>query len=193
MPAPIMAITPGPDLEPPVDLALSPRVLVGQLALAIGDETAAGVCIELLSGADPGGFRVELDYLGGRPARGVAEGIAPDHWARTWGARGLRYVWVDDAAAAITGGLADQEWRPAEMCLKVAALREVGTAGDGAVRLLGHELSRVRRNAVRTLGFVGDTEHVEAVEGMVDDPDGEVRRQAFRALERLRERLDLIE
>ena len=75
----------------------------------------------------------------------------------------------------------------------MAALREVGTAGDGAVLLLGHDLPRVRRNAVRTLGFVGDVEHVEAVERMVDDPDVEVRRQAFLALERLRERLDLIE
>jgi len=61
------------------------------------------------------------------------------------------------------------------------------------VRLLTHELPRVRLNAVRTLGFVGDSEHVEAVERVVDDPDAEVRRQAYRALERLRERLDLIE
>ena len=120
-------------------------------------------------------------------------GTWPDLWARTWGARGLPYVWVEEAVAAITAGLADEEWRPAEMCLKVAALREVGTAGDGAVRLLTHELPRVRANAIRTLGLVGDTEHVGAVEPMVDDPDEGVRRQAHRALERLRERLDLFE
>jgi len=185
--------TPRPDLEPPVDLTLSPRVLVGQLAEAIGNESAAQVCIELLSGADPGDFRVELDYLGGRPGRGVVEGIGPDYWARTWGARGLRYVWVEEAAAAITAGLADEQWRPAEMCLKVAALREVGTAGDGAARLLTHTLPRVRANAVRTLGLVGDTEHVEAVARVQDDPDVEVRRQAHRALGRLRQRLDLVE
>jgi hypothetical protein len=187
------AITPRPGLEPPADLSLSPRVLVGQLAEAIGNESAAHVCIELLSGADPRGFRVELDYLGGRPGQAVFEGNWPDLWARTWGARGLRYVWVEEAVSAITAGLGDEHWRPAEMCLKVAALREVGTAGDGAVLLLADDLPRVRGNAVRTLGFVGDTEHVEAVERMLDDPVVEVRRQAFRALERLRERLDLIE
>jgi len=46
---------------------------------------------------------------------------------------------------------------------------------------------------VRTLGFAADTEHVEAVESMLDDPDGEVRRHTCRALERLRKRLDLIQ
>jgi len=72
---------PGPGLEPPVDLTLSPRVLVGQLAEAIGNVGAARVCIALLSGADPRDFRVELDYLGGRPGRAVFEGTWPDPWA----------------------------------------------------------------------------------------------------------------
>ena len=182
-----------PRLEPPLDLTLAPRVLIGLLAEAIGNEGAARVCIALLAGADPGDFRVELDYLGGRPGRGVAEGTWRDYWARTWGARGLRSVWVEEAAPAITAGLGDEHWRPAEMCLKVAALREVGTAGDGAVLLTTHELPRVRANAVRTLGFVGDTEHVEAVARVLDDPDLAVRRQAHRALERLRQRLDLVD
>ena len=186
-------ITSGPDLEPPVDLTLSPRVLVAQLADAIGNELAVRICIDLLSGADPGQFPLELDYLGGRPGREVVAGAWPDLWARTWGARGLRYVWLEEAATAITAGLADEHWRPAEMCLKVAALREVGTAGDGAVLLLAHALPRVRANAVRALGFVGDTEHVEAVERVRNDPDPEVRRQAHRALERLRARLDLVD
>ena len=98
-------ITSRPDLEPPVDLTLSPRVLVGQLAEGIGNESAARVCIALLAGVDPGDFRVELDYLGGRTGRGVAEGCWKDYWARTWGARGLGHVWVEEAAPVITAGL----------------------------------------------------------------------------------------
>ena len=184
---------PRPHLEPPADLALHPRVLVAELAAALGNESAAHACIELLSGADPRRFRVELNYLGGRPGREVFLGTWPALWARTWGARGLRYVWNEQAASAITAGLADEDWRPAEMCLKVAALREVGTAGDGAARLITHDLARVRANAVRTLGLVGDTEHVEAVARVLDDPDLGVRVQAYRALERLRQRLDLVE
>lgn len=185
--------TPRHDLPPPVDLTLSPRVLVAQLAQAIGNERAAQVCIALLSGGNPAEFRVELDYLGGRAGWEVVEGVWPAYWARVWGARGLRYVWVEEAASAITSGLGDEQWRPAEMCLKVAALRDVGTAGDGAVLLTTHQLPRVRANAVRTLGFVGDTEHVDAVARCLDDPEAEVRLQAYRALERLRQRLDLVE
>jgi len=181
------------DLESPVDLTLSPRVLVGQLAEAVGHDRAAQVCIELLSGTDPRRFRGELDYLGGRPGRAVFEGTWPEWWARTWGARGLRYVWLERAAVVVTAGLGDEQWRPAEMCLKIAALREIGAAGDGAARLVTHALPRVRANAARTLGFVGDTEHVEAVVSVLDDPEPDVRRQARRALERLRQRLDLIE
>lgn len=82
-------------LEPPVDLSLPPRVLVGQLAEALGNDSAGHICIELLSGADP--------------------------------------------------------------CLKVAALREVRTAGDGSGPSAQERPARVRRNAVWTLGFVGDT------------------------------------
>jgi HEAT repeat protein len=44
---------------------------------------------------------------------------------------------------------------------------------------------------VRTLGVVGDTEHVEVVEAALDDPDVSVRMAAERAMTRLVERLDL--
>ena len=45
---------------------------------------------------------------------------------RTWGARGLLHVWADSATDAVVRGLADEHWRPAEMCLKVAARHERG-------------------------------------------------------------------
>ena len=55
-----------------------------------------------------------------------------DYWVRTWGARGLLYVWDDSAAPAVVAGLDDEHWRPAEMCLKVSTKREIGEAGPGA-------------------------------------------------------------
>ena len=108
-----------------------------------------------------------------------------DYWVRTWGARGLLHCWDDSATAAVVAGLGDAHYRPAEMCLKVAAKHDVAGAGPGAAALVGHGLPRVRGNALRTLGFVGDTEHVEAVLGALDDPDEGVRRQAARAYERM--------
>ncbi|MGH3361712.1 MAG: HEAT repeat domain-containing protein, partial [Nocardioides sp.] len=137
----------------------------------------------------------ELRYLAGRSFdagdRALDPDAWPDHWVRTWGARGLLHVWDDVATDAVIAGLDDGHWRPAEMCLKVATRHEVGGAGDGAARLATHELPRVRAQAMRALGAVGDTEHVAALEGRLDDEYEEVRRQAARALERLEERLDL--
>jgi HEAT repeat protein len=77
------------------------------------------------------------------------------------------------------------------MCLKVATLREIGEAGPGAVPLLQAELPRVRVNAVRCLGAVGDTEHVDGVVDALDDEDQAVRRAAARAVRQLARRLDL--
>jgi HEAT repeat protein len=73
----------------------------------------------------------------------------------------------------------------------VATRREIGEAGPGAARLAGHALPRVRAQAVRTLGVVGDTEHVVVVRSALDDAEGVVRRAAALALDRLVGRLDL--
>ena len=91
----------------------------------------------------------------------------------------------------MVAGLADEHWRPAEMCLKVATRHAVAGAGDGAAALAGHPLPRVRAEALRTLGACGDTEHVDVVSDLLDDPEAQVRRQAARALDRLATRLDL--
>ena len=77
------------------------------------------------------------------------------------------------------------------MCLKVAAKREIGEAGPGAVPLTRHELPRVRAAALRCLGVVGDTEHVEIVEDALADDEDQVRRAAAGALRRMTSRLDL--
>ena len=102
-----------------------------------------------------------------------------------------RHVWDDSASGAIVRGLSDEHWRPAEMCLKVAARHEVAGTGDGAAALAGHDLARVRAQAMRALAVTGDTEHVSLVRDHLDDEDAEVRRQAARALDALERRLDL--
>ena len=184
-------------LPPPRDLADPVGSLVRELAGHCGEPAVVGLCVELLQGADREDHLAELPYLTGlsfepgSPRRDPA--VWHDYWVRSWGARGLLYVWDEDASGAVLAGLSDPHWRPAEMCLKVATRREVGGAGDAARTLSTHELPRVRAQALRALGAVGDTEHVAAVRDRLDDPDGEVRRQAARALERLVDRLDLVD
>jgi hypothetical protein len=180
-----------PKLAPPSDVSLHPKLLVAELEAKVGNRQAALWCAELLEGADPHEYEGMLWYLGAQATPGVLSGQWELYWVRTWGARGLRYVWVDDCASAIVAGLSDEHWRPAEMCLKVAVLRDIGEAGPGAVAWTAHELPRVRAAACRTLGAVGDTEHVAVVEACLDDPHPEVRRAAARALGAIARRLDV--
>jgi HEAT repeat protein len=77
------------------------------------------------------------------------------------------------------------------MCLKVSAKHDVAGSGPGAARLTRHELPRVRANAVRTLGVVGDTEHAADVVAVLHDPEEWVREHAARAYTRMARRLDL--
>ena len=185
------------ELPPPLDLDEPVPQLVMELATHLGEPAVVSLCVELLQGADREDHLAALPYLTGLSFEPGSTRRDPtswaDYWVRTWGARGLLYVWDESASDAVVAGLSDEHWRPAEMCLKVATRREVGGAGDGAVALAGHELSRVRAQAVRALGAVGDTEHVQAVREALDDDTEEVRRPAARALERLATRLDLVD
>lgn len=153
-------------------------------------------CTALLSGEPPEtcpDIAVGLSGHGTSVEQLRRSGYREDYWWRTWGARGLLYLWAPSASRAVVDGVADEHWRPAEMCLKVAARRELADAADGAVPLTGHDLPRVRATAVRLLGVVGDTEHVPVVRSALDDADHQVRRAAGLALERMVERLDLPE
>jgi hypothetical protein len=183
------------DLPPPRDLEAPVGELVMELAHHLGEAETVSLCVELLEGADRTDHVAELPYLTGlvfEPGSITLDRDRwRDYWVRTWGARGLLYVWDDSAAPAVVAGLADEHWRPAEMCLKVATRRELGEAGPGAIPLLDHALPRVRAQALRTLGAVGDTEHVASVRMLLNDPEADVRRQAARALERMSVRLDL--
>ena len=165
------------------------------LAEQIGVPAFVAVCTDLMGGAPRERYVVELRSLTGhawQPGDAVFDRQTwPDHWVRTWGARGLLHVWDDCAEGAVVAGLEDEHWRPAEMCLKVSTRHELGAAGPGAARLAHHELPRVRAEAMRTLGAAGDTEHVGVVRAATEDEHPDVRRQAGRALERMAARLDL--
>ena len=168
---------------------------IRELDALVGRDRFVEVCVDLLGGADRTSYVPELRYLTGHDWDADDPILDPtvwkDYWVRTWGARGLLHCWDDRATGAVVAGLGDEHYRPAEMCLKVAAAWDVAGAGPGAAALSGHALPRVRGQAVRTLGFVGDTEHVDAVRAALDDADEGVRRQAARAYERMAGRLDL--
>lgn len=168
-------------------------VSIAALAERIGPPAFAAVCVDLLGGAPRERYVEELRDLTGHAWRPGDDVLDPtvwkDHWVRTWGARGLLRAWQETATPAVVRGLGDEHWRPAEMCLKVAASHDVAGAGDGAAALVGHELPRVRAQALRALATCGDVEHLPAVEGCVDDPAAAVRRQAERTLEAVRRRL----
>ncbi len=167
-----------------------------ELAGHLGVGPVVALCVELLEGGDRGAHLDALPFLTGlafdegSPTRDPARW--KDYWVRTWGARGLLYVWGHVAAPAVVAGLEDEHWRPAEMCLKVSTRRELGEAGPhAAVLAVEGSLPRVRVQALRTLGAVGDTEHVGVVRDLLDDGEPAVRRQAARALEAMATRLDL--
>lgn len=175
-------------LPPPRDTDRPLGHLVRELASHLGVPGTVAVCVDLLAGGDPAPYAVEVVYLSGLR---VGPGDREAYWFRAWGARGLLHVWTDEAGPTVLRGLHDEHWRPAENCLKVASKRELGEAGPTVVGLLGHDLPRMRAQAVRFLGIAGDTEHVDAVRAALDDPDQGVRQAAGRALTRLDRRLDL--
>lgn len=167
--------------------------MVEALAAREGEERVVDVCAALVDGAPPETcpeVAVGLTGHGGTVDEVRRSGFR-EYWWPTWGARALLYLWSPTAAPAVVRGVGHEHWRPAEMCLKVSARRELAEAADGAVALAGHELSRVRAVSLRTLGLVGDTEHVPTVRSGLDDTDAQVRRAAALALERMASRLDL--
>jgi len=168
--------------------------LIDELVERIGAPAYISACVDLLEGAPRERYVVELRCLTGHAWQPGDAVLSPtswgDFWVRSWGARGLLHVWHDSATAAVVVGLGDEHYRPAEMCLKVAARHEVAGTGDGAARLAGHDLPRVRAQAMRALAVVGDSEHVATVEAAVDDEHADVRRQATRTLDLLTRRLD---
>jgi HEAT repeat protein len=177
--------------SPPPDASV--REVVEALAAREGETRVVEACAALLDGAPPESCSEIAVGLTGhhRTIEQLRASGFRDYWWPTWGARALLYVWSPSVAPAVVRGIGHDHWRPAEMCLKVSARRELAEAADGALTLTGHGLPRVRAVALRTLGLVGDTEHVPAVRSGLDDEEAQVRRAAVLALERMVVRLDL--
>jgi hypothetical protein len=165
---------------------------IQELDALVGRGRFVEVCVDLLEGADRASYVPELRYLTGHADDPFLDRAAwKDYWVRTWGARGLLHGWHDSATVAVVAGLGDEHYRPAEMCLKVSAKHDVAGSGPAAAALTRHALPRVRANAVRALGVVGDTEHADDVLAVLGDPEEWVREHAARAYARMARRLDL--
>lgn len=114
-------------------------------------EVLAG-CVDLLAGRDVDDELILA--LGGPGARHVLAGGAGGrhgYWPRSWGARGLLYVWEDDATPVIIGATRDDAWRVREMAAKVIARHRVGDALDAVSALQDDDVARVRAAAHRAV------------------------------------------
>lgn len=175
-----------PDL-PDVPLEASPGDRIALAVQHYGESQVADKAASLLLGNNEG--EEFLLWVGGRHAKGILDGAPALYWPEVWGARALLYVWDDGAASAVRAGLRNQAWRVREMCCRVVAARGLGF-GEDVAALTRDETPRVRANAARALGLVGEFEQARLVKAMLKDPDVEVRRQAGAALKQLERRLD---
>ena len=137
-----------------------------------------------------GGYEGEdfLRVVGGPHADGILAGAPSLYWPELWGARALNYVWSDAAAPAVIAGLGNQAWRVREMCAKVAALRSIA-APEALTALTKDDHARVRAAAARALAASGDASTEGTLEGLLRDPDKEVRRTAQQSLKALKDTL----
>jgi hypothetical protein len=174
-----------PDAET-VPLDASPGDRIALAVEKFGERDVADRAAALLTGTNEG--EEFLLWVGGQHAQGILDGAPALYWPEVWGARTLLYAWDDAAAEIVRAGLANQAWRVREMCCRVVAARELPFGAD-LVPLLTDDVARVRANAARALGVVGDYDQAVEVKRLVRDPELDVRKQAGAALKVIRARL----
>ena len=135
----------------------TPRKSIGAECERQGKGAVVAGCRALLAGreADP---RLIL-ALGGRPARwaaGFDEPAGPAYWLRVWGARGLLWVWDDEATPSILAALKDDAWRVREMATRVVIRHRVHDALPLVKRLQTDPNARVRKQAERAVSQLSD-------------------------------------
>jgi hypothetical protein len=172
--------------ETTVPLDASPEARIALAVERFGERDVADRAAALLTGTNEG--EEFLLWVGGRHAQGVLDGAPALYWPEVWGARTLLYAWDEAAAAVIRSGLSNQAWRVREMCCRVVATRELPFGVD-LLPLLTDDVARVRANAARALGFIGDYDQALEVKKLVRDPELDVRKQAGAALKMLQGRL----
>ena len=182
-------------LTEPKDLTRPFDKLLAQFLSKVTDGVVVRYAITLLDGDDPTLYPTALRHLGGAHADLLMDKNDLTMWPAVWGARALRYVWTPqqgaDATRLVVAHLDDPRWRVAEMCAKVVRKQELGEGADGLIPLTGHRLSRVRMQAVRALGRVGETEHLKVIHHALSDEEKDVRRAAAKAMEQRASQLDL--
>ncbi|WP_285037615.1 HEAT repeat domain-containing protein [Plantibacter sp. ME-Dv--P-095] len=132
-------------------------------------------CVSLLAGRYEG--EDFLRVVGGHHAEGILGGAPALYWPELWGTRALLHVWDDSATSAVVAALGNQAWRVREMAARVCAERRVGDVATIAP-LLNDDHARVRAGGARALAAVGGDEAKPLLEGLLRDPDREVRRAA---------------
>ena len=182
-------------LAEPADQSRPFDRLVGELLSHVPEPVVMAYAVTLLDGDDPGRYPTALRYMGGGHAEILLGNRDFALWPVVWGARALQYVWTpqqaSEAARLVVAHLGDERWRVAEMCTKVVAKRELAEGADALVPLTRHRLPRVRMQAVRALGRVGETEHLAVIHAALGDEDIDVRRAARKAMELRADQLDL--
>lgn len=181
----------------PADLSQPFPRLLRELRDKVDDDVIVGYAVGLLGGDDPSRHPAALRHLGGAHATWVLERRDFGLWPAVWGARVLRYLWSPGHAAEATRllveHLRDERWRLAEMCTKAVRAHELGEGAEAVGALTGHRLPRVRMQAVRALGVIGEFEQLRLVHACLVDVDQDVRRAADVSLRSLASRLDLDE
>lgn len=126
-----------------------PRDRIAQLCARRGEAAVVDGCCALLAGreADP----EVVDALGGRHANRVIDRTAGAYWGRVWGARGLLYVFGDEAIPALRAATTDEHWRVREMVSKVVAKRRLDELAGDVAPLRADPVARVRAAAERAL------------------------------------------
>ncbi|HEV3214061.1 MAG TPA: HEAT repeat domain-containing protein [Acidimicrobiales bacterium] len=133
---------------PPTQLD-HPRQRIARLTANLGEPAVVAGCRRMLEGQKASDEVVE--GLGGVHATRVLDHAAGAYWGRVWGARGLLYVWGDEAIPALRAAVTDEHWRVREMVAKVVARRRVDALAGDVARLRGDEVPRVRAAAERAL------------------------------------------
>jgi HEAT repeat protein len=74
-----------------------------------------------------------------------------------WGARGLLWVWDDDASDALNRALHDEAWRVREMAAKVVVRHGLGAGLPRVAEPRDDPVSRVRAAATRAVAVLTAT------------------------------------
>lgn len=172
---------------PDVPIEAPPAARIAHAVERLGEDEVVSRSIALLAGLNAG--EEFLLYVGGIHAQGILDGAPALYWPEVWGARALMYAWNDTAADAVEAGLGNQAWRVREMSAKVVGARGLPFT-EQITPLLTDEVARVRAQAARTLGDIAaDASVIEVLNGMLKDPDIEVRRQVGASLKAVRSRV----